>query len=80
MKYLASLLITTFLFIACKDRERRRCWNCDITYYSTSVADTTYDTVMCNFTQTDIEIRTGIKFEAFEADYDTWEIANCKGL
>lgn len=77
MRYLLPLLLFALLLANCGNKETRRCWNCDYTYGSATLPDSTGDTILCNFTQTDINLRSDIKFDAPGTDYDNWSITNC---
>lgn len=61
---------------ACK-KEEQHCWQCQYTYTG-SLPDRTGDTVLCRFTQTDIELREDKEFGTSVAGYSKWKITNCQ--
>lgn len=69
-------IIALLLLTACKPEEEH-CWQCDFTY-SGGKPERTGDTVLCNYTQTDIELREDIEFSASGTGYDKWKLTNCQ--
>lgn len=76
MKRILPIILLMLATAGCKE-EAKHCWDCNYTY-SGLQPDKTGDTVLCNFTKTDIEIRSGKKFDATAMGYQTWEVGNCK--
>ncbi len=75
MKRLLAFVLLPVALVSCK--EDRFCWSCDYTYTG-SQASLSGDTVLCNFTETDIELRQDISFVANDTLYDTWMITDCR--
>lgn len=64
--------------IAGCNKEKEHCWTCKYTYKGSSKPDKTGDTVICNFTKSDIELREGLTFESNDPEYNLWRIDNCQ--
>ena len=80
MPAVAALLLMSLLFVNCK-REIKRCWQCSVIYHGDGLPDITSDTVVCDLTQTDIDLRQnkGIRFLVRNKEpYTSWEMNNCK--
>lgn len=76
MNRLILLILPVLLFAACKE-ETEECWKC--TYkFTGKQPDRTGDTILCNYTRTDIELREDIEFDATTAGYEKWVISNCE--
>ena len=77
MKYILAIIIPGLMIAGCK-KEKEHCWTCKYTYKGSSKPDKTGDTVMCNFTQTDIDLREGESFESADTAYKLWTMDNCQ--
>ncbi|MBZ0099497.1 MAG: hypothetical protein K8F30_10450 [Taibaiella sp.] len=77
MKYILPFIILGLSITACK-QEKQHCWTCNYTYIGNGKPDKTGDTVLCNFTQTDIDLREGKTFESADTAYILWMIDNCR--
>jgi hypothetical protein len=77
-KALIAAALLPILFIACKP-SKQYCWQCDYAYHADTLADLTGDTVLCDFTETDIELRQDIKLSAKDKKpYTSWTLSDCK--
>lgn len=76
MKKLIPIILLSIAFASCK-HEAEHCWDCSITY-SGNMADSTADSTLCNLTQSDIELRQDIKFDASGTGYKSWLLSNCE--
>ncbi|HEY9176634.1 MAG TPA: hypothetical protein VIN07_03040 [Flavipsychrobacter sp.] len=77
MKLIAPIIILSIAATACK-KEKQHCWTCNYTYIGSGQQNKTGDTVLCNFTKTDIELREGKTFESKDPAYMLWTIDNCQ--
>ena len=77
MKYLLTIIILVLSATGCK-KEKQHCWNCHYTYTGGGQPEKTGDTVLCNFTKTDIELREGKTFESTNPPYTLWMMDNCQ--
>lgn len=75
MRKLLLILATAILLASCKE-EPPHCWQCN--YRLVGPPDKHGDTILCNLTKTDIELREGILFSTSIDGYDEWEISNCQ--
>jgi len=76
MKRILPIIILSIIVAGCKE-EAQHCWKCNYTFSGTQ-PDKMGDTVLCNFTKTDIELRQGKTFGTTITGYDTWTLTNCK--
>lgn len=77
MKLILPILILTCLIATSCKKEEQHCWQCSYTYTG-SLPDSTGDTVLCHFTQTDIKLRQDKEFGTSVAGYTKWGITNCQ--
>lgn len=77
MKCVLPILMLGLVTTGCK-KEKEHCWTCNYTYTGSGIPDKTGDTVLCNFTESDIKLRQDKKFDAGTSGYETWMMANCK--
>lgn len=77
MKLLLPLILTVCITATACKKEAEHCWQCQYTYTG-KLPDRTGDTVLCNFTQTDIKLRQDKEFDATAAGYIKWKLTNCQ--
>ncbi|MCB0699125.1 MAG: hypothetical protein H6551_13450 [Chitinophagales bacterium] len=75
MKKILPAIVLLALIGACK-KETKKCWTCKYTYTGTT-AERKGDTTLCDFTKTDIELRSDIKFVIVDSVYDSWMMTSC---
>lgn len=77
MKIILSLvLLLCIATTACK-KEAEHCWQCQY-IYSGNLPDRTGDTILCNFTKSDINLRQDKEFDASATGYTRWKLTNCQ--
>lgn len=75
MKYILAALLCVLTLYSCKEAPRS-CWRCDYLYQG-GKPDKAGDTLLCNYTKDDIEIRQGLTFDGAGEGYETFSISNC---